>query len=267
VGAILEMADADLLKIRNFGEKCLDELHGKLADLGVRTQGGVFTALAAGVEVILCPPFISLAAVREAVRGSAVKVGAQNMHFEKSGAFTGEVSPAMLQGLCDYVILGHSERRQLFGETDDLVNRKVRAAFAHGLRPILCVGETLEQRESGRAAQVVGQQVKAGLAGVSDITGLVVAYEPVWAIGTGRAATPEIAAEVMGGAMAQALGEMFGGAADQVPLLYGGSVNPGNVTGFAAQECIHGALVGGASLQATQFVEIARLTAAAKAVG
>ncbi len=222
------------------------------------------------VEVILCPPFISLAAVGEAVRGSSVKVGAQNMHFEKSGAFTGEVSPAMLQGLCDYVILGHSERRQLFGEDDGLVNRKVRAAFAHGLRPILCVGETLEQREAGRAAQVVGAQVKAGLAGVPgvhDITGLVVAYEPVWAIGAGRAATPEIAAEVMGGAIAGALRELFGAAAGQVPLLYGGSVNPGNVAGFAGQASIHGSLVGGASLQAAQFVEIARLTAAAKAAG
>ncbi|MSQ06484.1 MAG: triose-phosphate isomerase [Dehalococcoidia bacterium] len=219
-----------------------------------------------GVEVILCPPFISLAAVRDAVRGSSIKVGAQNMHFEKSGAFTGEVSAAMLQGLCDYVILGHSERRQLFGEDDGLINRKVKAAFAHGLRPILCVGETLEQRESGRAAQVVGQQVKAGLAGVHDITGLVVAYEPVWAIGTGRAATPEIAAEVMGGTIAEALRELFGAAAGQVPLLYGGSVNPGNVAGYAGQASIHGALVGGASLQAAQFVEIARATAAAKAL-
>ena len=217
-----------------------------------------------GPEVILCPPFISLQAVRDAVLGSQIKVGAQNMYSEASGAFTGEVSPAMLRGLCDYVILGHSERRQHFGDNDDLVNLKVKAAFEHGLRPILCVGESLEQREAGRAGATVAQQLRSGLAGVVDITGLVVAYEPVWAIGTGRAATPEIAAEIMGGTIQASLNALFGDAAAQVPLLYGGSVNPENVASFAAQECIHGALVGGASLQADQFLEIARLTARAK---
>ena len=219
-----------------------------------------------GVEVALCPPFLSLAAVKDSVAGSNVKVGAQNMFHEESGAFTGEVSPAMLAGICEYVILGHSERRQLFGETDAAVNLKVKAAIAHGLKPILCVGETLEERESGRAAEVVGGQVKAGLDGTEklDITGLVVAYEPVWAIGTGRAATPEIAAEVMGGTISGALTGIFGAAAGDVPLLYGGSVNAGNISEFAAQSCIHGALVGGASLQAESFAEIARLAAAAK---
>lgn len=217
-----------------------------------------------GPEVILCPPFISLQAVRDAVLGSQIKVGAQNMYSEASGAFTGEVSPAMLRELCDYVILGHSERRQLFGDNDDLVNLKVKAAFEHGLRPILCVGESLEQRDAGRAGAAVAQQLRTGLAGVVDITGLLVAYEPVWAIGTGRAATPEIAAEIMGGTIQGSLNALFGDAAAQVPLLYGGSVNPDNVAGFAAQECIHGALVGGASLQADQFLEIARLTARAK---
>jgi triosephosphate isomerase len=217
-----------------------------------------------GVEVILCPPFTSLAAVRDTLLGSPIKVGAQNMHFEASGAFTGEVSPAMLAGLCDYVILGHSERRQLFGETDALINRKVRAAVEHGLWPILCVGETLEEREGGRAGLVVSGQLRTGLADVVDITGLVVAYEPVWAIGTGRAATPELAAEVMAGPMQETLRSLFGATADNVPLLYGGSVNPGNVSGFAALSCIHGALVGGASLQADQFVEIVRITARAK---
>ncbi len=170
----------------------------------------------------------------------------------------------MLRGLCDYVILGHSERRQLFGDNDDLVNRKVKAAFEHGLRPILCVGESLEQREAGRAGAAVAQQLRSGLAGIVDITGLVVAYEPVWAIGTGRAATPEIAAEIMGGTIQGSLNALFGDAAAQVPLLYGGSVNPDNVAGFAAQGCIHGALVGGASLQADQFLEIARLMTRAK---
>ena len=219
----------------------------------------------AGVEVILCPPFVSLAAVRDVVEGSSVKVGAQNMHFEDSGAFTGEVAPAMLQGLCDFVILGHSERRHLFGESDDLINQKVKAAFLHGLRPILCVGESLEQRESGQASSVVAEQLKAGLADLVDITGLILAYEPVWAIGTGRAATPEIAAEVMGGAMLDVLRSTFGVAANQVPLLYGGSVNPGNIAGFAAESFVHGALVGGASLKADQFLEIAQITAAAGA--
>ena len=219
------------------------------------------------IEVILCPPFISLAAIRDVVEGSPIKLGAQNMHFETSGAFTGEVSPAMLRGICDYVILGHSERRQLFGETDTLINRKVRAAAQHGLRPILCVGETLEEREGGLAGSVVSRQLRAALADVFDITGLVVAYEPVWAIGTGRAATPELAAEVMAGPVQETLRSLFGAAADDVPLLYGGSVNPGNVSGFAAQSCIHGALVGGASLQADQFVEIVRITARAKGLG
>ncbi len=220
-----------------------------------------------GLELILCPPFVSLAAVRDTLRGTDLKTGAQNMHFEDSGAFTGEVAPSMLQGICDYVLLGHSERRQLFGETDDLVNRKVQAAIQHGLRPILCVGETLEEREGGRADSVVGSQLRAGLAGVVDISSLVVAYEPVWAIGTGRAATPEVASEIMGGALLGTLRSLYPGAADQVPLLYGGSVNPDNAAIFAAEGCIHGALVGGASLRADQFLDIAQRTAAAGNAG
>ena len=220
-----------------------------------------------GVESILCPPFISLAAVRDVVRGTSIKVGAQNMHFETSGAFTGEIAPQMLQGLCDYVILGHSERRQLFNEDDHLINRKVRAAFQYSLRPILCVGETLEQRESGQAASVVSQQLRAALTEIVDITGLIVAYEPVWAIGTGRAATPEIAAEIMGDTVLETLRSLFGNAANEVPLLYGGSVNPDNIAGFASQDSVHGALVGGASLRADQFLGVAEQTAAAKAVG
>lgn len=221
-----------------------------------------------GVEVILCPPAISLAAVRQAVAGSVVKVGAQNMHPDDAGAFTGEVSPPMLAGICDYVILGHSERRQLFGETDEFVNEKVLAALAHGLRPILCVGETLEQREAGDASEVISGQVSAGLEGARnlDITGLAVAYEPVWAIGTGQAATPEIAAEIMGGPIRSTLQKLFGDAAKDIPLLYGGSVNAGNISDFVAQSCIHGALVGGASLQAESFVDIARLAGEGKAL-
>ncbi|MDA0735233.1 MAG: triose-phosphate isomerase [Chloroflexi bacterium] len=217
-----------------------------------------------GAEVVLCPPAISLIGVRDAVQGSLVKVGAQNMHFEESGAFTGEISPLMLRDVCDYVILGHSERRQFFGETDELVNQKVRSALQHGLRPIMCVGETLAEREGGQAGSVIEGQVRAGLAEVIDIIGLVVAYEPIWAIGTGRAATPEIAAGIMGGSIQETLRAMFGPAADEVPILYGGSVNPGNVTSYMSQDPIHGALVGGASLQADQFVEIVKLAAAAK---
>ena len=218
---------------------------------------------AAGVEVVLCPPFISLAAVRDAVGDSGIRVGAQNMYFEGSGAFTGEVSPAMLRGICDYVILGHSERRQLFGETDESVNRRVLAA-AHGeLRPILCVGETSEQREKGHAATIIAAQVRQGLRDVVDINGLLVAYEPVWAIGTGQAATPEVANEIMGGAIQETLRNLFGSAGGDIPLLYGGSVNPGNVAGFVGQPSVHGALVGGASLQADQFLAVVQATAEA----
>ena len=217
-----------------------------------------------GVELVLCPPFVSLAAVSDAVKGSAVKVGAQNMHFEDSGAFTGEVSPGMLQGLCDYVIIGHSERRQMFAETDASVNSKIKAAQASGLKPILCVGETLEEREAGKASDIIGGQIRAGLEGKSDTSGLIVAYEPIWAIGTGQAATPKTAADIMGGAILETLRSLFSSAADNVPLLYGGSMNGSNAGEFAAQDCIHGGLVGGSALQAAQFLQVAAAVAAAK---
>ncbi len=220
------------------------------------------------VEKVVCPPFISLDAVGRAIQGSSISLGAQNMHHQPSGAFTGEISPAMLKGMCQYVILGHSERRQHFSESDELINLKVKAAFDAGLTPILCVGETLEQRERGAAGEVVAGQVKAGLNDLHNITGLVVAYEPIWAIGTGVAATPETASEIMGEAILQTLIDLYGEeAAKQVPLLYGGSVNPENAQGFMTQDTIHGALVGGASLRADQFVEIAVITARAKNAG
>ena len=222
----------------------------------------------AGIEVVVCPPFVSLAAVAQALQGTGIEVGAQNMHSEERGAFTGEVAPGMLAGLCRYVILGHSERRALFGETDDIVNRKVAAAVAAGLIPILCVGETLAQREEGRASDVISQQLRGGLAGLHNVPGLVVAYEPVWAIGTGQAATPEIAHEIMGGVIQPVLAVLLGGSvAQDTPLLYGGSVNPGNIESFAQQSSVSGALVGGASLDASQFADIVRLTASAKGVG
>jgi triosephosphate isomerase len=221
-------------------------------------------ASASGVELVLCPPFVSLAAVSDAVKGSAVKVGAQNMHFEDSGAFTGEVSPGMLQGLCDYVIVGHSERRQMFAETDETVNNKVKAAQAAGLKPIMCVGETLEEREAGKASDIISGQVRAGLEGITDTSGLIVAYEPIWAIGTGRSATPETAAEIMGGAILETLLSLFPASADNISLLYGGSMNAGNAGDYAAQSCIHGGLVGGAALQAESFLQVAAAIAAAK---
>ena len=211
-----------------------------------------------GVEKVVCPPFVSLMAVKGLLDGSSVKVGAQNMHHAEKGAFTGEVSPGMLAGLCQYVILGHSERRQLFGETDDTINRKVQAAIEIGLKPILCVGERLEEREGGRAEDVVTQQLRGGLEGVSSVETVAVAYEPVWAIGTGVAATSEIA-EAMMAAIRQALADLYSeDTARDVPLLYGGSVTPDNVAEYASRPNINGALVGGASLNAQSFGGIAR---------
>jgi triosephosphate isomerase len=168
----------------------------------------------------------------------------------------------MLQGLCQYVILGHSERRQLFGETDDLVNRKVKASLEHGLRPIVCVGESSEQRDSGDAYAFVEAQVRAGLEGIGFTSDLVVAYEPVWAIGTGRAATPELAQEMLGH-IRSVLTSLYGQeSANDVPLLYGGSVNASNVADYLAQPDLNGALVGGASLSAESFVDIVQRAAA-----
>jgi triosephosphate isomerase (TIM) len=224
----------------------------------VRDMRGPLEALD-GITRVVCPPFVSLAAVAGELSGSAIGVGAQNMHPEAKGAFTGEVSPTMLEGLCRYVILGHSERRQLFNEDDAFINRKVQAALTAGLVPVLCVGETLEEREAGRAQNVVTRQVREGLAGAEiPVGGLVLAYEPVWAIGTGRAADGATAQEIMG-LMRSLLRDVAGdAAAAATPLLYGGSVTADNVAEFAGQQDIDGALVGGASLRAEQFVEIAR---------
>ncbi|MDA1215922.1 MAG: triose-phosphate isomerase [Chloroflexi bacterium] len=224
----------------------------------VRDMRGPLEALN-GITCVVCPPFVSLAAVAGELSRSAIGVAAQNMHPEAKGAFTGEVSPAMLEGLCHYVILGHSERRQLFGEDDAFINRKVQAALGNGLVPILCVGETLEEREAGKAQNVVTRQVREGLAGVdATLGGLVLAYEPVWAIGTGKAADGATAQEIMG-LMRSLLRDIAGDATGEAtPLLYGGSVTPDNVAEFAGQLDIDGALVGGASLRADLFVEIAR---------
>ncbi len=212
-------------------------------------------------EVVVCPPFTALPAVAGALKGSRIGLGAQNMHWEKEGAFTGEVSPLMLKDVgCRYVILGHSERRQYFGEADPQVNRKLKTALEHRLIPILCVGETLAEREEGLTLQVVGGQLKGGLSGVSAQAGerVAVAYEPVWAIGTGRMATPEQAEEVHA-FIRKRLTEHWGEtAATKIRILYGGSVKPDNIDALMAEPEIDGALVGGASLKADTFARIVR---------
>jgi triosephosphate isomerase len=220
-----------------------------------------------GIDRVLCPPFPYLTLVREAVAGSSIGVSAQNMSYQEKGAFTGEVAPNMVAELCDYVILGHSERRALYAETDESVNLKVEAALKAGLKPIICVGETLAQREVGTAESVVERQIIKALDGVDNASSLVIAYEPVWAIGTGVPATPELAVEIMGGVIQRNLIALYGEpAALEVPLLYGGSVTADSVQGFVEQACIHGALVGGASLKAEEFAQIVRTTAQVKGV-
>jgi triosephosphate isomerase len=219
---------------------------------------------AQGVRKVVCPPFVSLASVADLLRGSTISVGAQNMHHEDSGAYTGEVSPLMAAELCEYVVLGHSERRQHFGETDESVNLKVKAANRVGLKPILCVGERLDERDEGRAEALVERQLRGGLEGEDSVSGLVVAYEPVWAIGTGRAATPDVAQDMMAH-IRSVLTSLYGGStASDVPLLYGGSVNAANATDYMKESDIDGALVGGASLDADSFVEIVRAAAEAR---
>ena len=214
-------------------------------------------------EIVVIPPFTALRSIQTLIDGDRLQIGlgAQNCHHEDSGAFTGEISPVMLARLAvRYVVCGHSERRHVFGEDDETVNLKVRAVLAHGMRPILCVGETDEERERGEAEDVVARHVTRGLEGVKSdqATEVVVAYEPVWAIGTGKTATPGDANEMCGFARAQ-VGEVLGAdAADTVRVQYGGSVKPGNVAELMGQADIDGALVGGASLQADDFAAICR---------
>jgi len=211
------------------------------------------------VERIVCPPFVSLSAVADRLRGTDIAVGAQNLYPEPKGAFTGEIAPGMLEGLASYVILGHSERRQYFHEDDALVNRKVKAALEYALVPIVCVGESLEQKERGEAESVVTRQVRAALDGVDHLSAVVIAYEPIWAIGTGRASTPEDANATVA-LIRRTVGEVGGPAiAEGLQVQYGGSVTAENFGAFIAQPEIDGALVGGASLKADQFIEIVRL--------
>jgi triosephosphate isomerase len=214
-----------------------------------------------GVEVVLCPPFTALAAVREAIGPANIGLGAQNMYFAEQGAFTGEVSPPMLAELCQYVILGHSERRQYFGETDEGVNKKAKAALAHRLTPIICVGENLDQNQAGETEAVVGGQVRAAFEGIGadDAARIVVAYEPIWAIGTGLAAIPAEVNRIIGLSIRGALADLYGEViAQSIRVQYGGSVKPDNMADFAIQSEIDGALVGGASLKAESFVGIVK---------
>jgi triosephosphate isomerase len=220
----------------------------------------------ATVDRVICPPFTALAAVRDVLQATEIGLGAQNMHWEDKGAFTGEISPAMLKEMCQYVILGHSERRTYFGETDDKVSRKAEAALAHGLMPIVCVGETEAQYDAGQTEAVVGGQVRGSLFGLTaeQVAGLVIAYEPVWAIGTGKAATPGVAGAVIGLTIRGAIAEMHGEAtAQSVRIQYGGSATPSNIAEFMAHPDIDGALVGGAGLK-PDYVDLVRNAAKAK---
>ena len=220
------------------------------------------------VEVVLCPPFTSLWVARNSLGRSKYGLGAQDLYWEPKGAFTGEVSPAMLAELVTFVIVGHSERRQYFGETDETVNKKVKAALANGLRPIMCVGEVLAEFEAGKTDEVVSRQTRAGLADLvaEQMANVVIAYEPVWAIGTGKAATGSSANAVVARAIREPLAGMFGQAvAEATRVQYGGSVTPANIAEFMAQPDLDGSLVGGASLKAADFAEIVRMTAQVKA--
>ena len=216
------------------------------------------------VERILCPSFVCLPAVRRVVDGTSIAVGAQNVHWADSGAYTGEISATMLQDLVSHVIIGHSERRQYFGETDETVNKKIHSALAHGLTPILCVGESLAQNEAGETHSVVSRQVKAALTGLSgdQVRSLILAYEPIWAIGTGKAATAEQAQEICGATVRASVAEAYDSSvAEEVRVLYGGSTNDKNIGEIMRKADIDGALIGGAALKADSFSAMVKTTA------
>ncbi len=214
-----------------------------------------------GVEVAVAPPFTALYAVSEELKKSFIRLAAQNLFYEEKGAFTGEISPLMLKDVgCQYVIIGHSERRQFFGETDETVNRRIKAALGQGLKPIFCTGEALKEREEGKAFSVIEKQVEGGLRGIGEegVKNIVIAYEPVWAIGTGRTATPEQAEEVHR-FIRKRIEKLYSREiAEGIRIQYGGSVTPENVKGLMSQENIDGALVGGASLKSETFSKIVR---------
>lgn len=220
------------------------------------------------VERVVCPTYIALAAVADALKGTGIGVGAQSVHWEAQGAFTSQIAPTMLQGLAEYVIIGHSECRAYLNETDETVNKKVKASLAYGLKPIVAVGESLHQYEAGETQQVVGGQVRAALSGVdaANMANIVVAYEPIWAIGTGKNASAELANTVIGGTIRATLSDLYGNqVAQSVRIQYGGSVKPENMQEYMSQPDIDGALVGGASLKVNDFTLL--IEAAAKAKG
>lgn len=211
------------------------------------------------IDTVVCAPALFLDQLVQAAKGTDVKIGAQNMHFEESGAFTGEISPIALADLgVSYVILGHSERREMFNETDEAVNKKTHAAFAHGLTPIVCCGETLEQREAGETNDFVGSQIEKGLAGLSDdqLKQAVIAYEPIWAIGTGKSSSAQDANEVCAHIRSVVADKFSNEAAAAIRIQYGGSVKPENIKEYMAQPDIDGALVGGASLKSDSFLQL-----------
>jgi triosephosphate isomerase len=219
-----------------------------------------------GVEKVVCPPFVSLVSVREVLKNSSVQLGAQNMYYEEKGAYTGEISPPMLAGLCDYVIIGHSERRQYFGETGDIVNKKVQAAIDVKVKPIMCVGETLEENEAGKTQEVLARQINDASERMYFLSGMVIAYEPIWAIGTGRSATGAQANETIG-FIRQLVAHQHGNdIAESVRILYGGSVTADNISEIMAHTEIDGALVGGASLKTDAFKSIVQQTADIRSV-
>jgi triosephosphate isomerase (TIM) len=221
-----------------------------------------------GVERVVCPPFVSIPGVKHVLEGSPIKVGAQNVHWEAQGAFTSSVAPNMLVGLVEYVIIGHSEVRQYLAETDEMINKKAKALLAAGLKPIIAVGESLQQNQAGQTESFVGGQVRAAFNDipVSALTNIVVAYEPIWAIGTGLSASSEQANTIIKRAVRDVLKELYGtDAAESVRIQYGGSVKPDNMREYMSQPEIDGALVGGASLKVDDFETLVRLAQEAKA--
>jgi triosephosphate isomerase len=217
------------------------------------------------VESVVCPPFVALPAISDALKGTRIGVGAQNMHYAENGAFTGECAASMLTPFCKYVILGHSERRAYFAESDETVNKKAHQALAHGLTPIICVGESLDQNEAGQTHDFVSGQVKAAFAGISaeQAAACIIAYEPIWAIGTGKSATVADAGRIIGLTVRGAIADIYGEeTAQQLRVQYGGSANPSNIGDYMSHPDVDGALVGGASLK-TDFVEMVRVTAQA----
>jgi triosephosphate isomerase (TIM) len=219
------------------------------------------------VERVVCPTYLALASVADALKGTGVYVGAQSVHWETQGAFTSQVSPAMLQGIADYVIIGHSECRAYLGETDEQVNKKAKAALKHGLKPIIAVGESLQQNEADETSAFVGGQVRAALVDLSaaDMANVVIAYEPIWAIGTGRSADGATANNIIGGTIRATLADLYGNeVAQSVRIQYGGSVKPDNMAEYMSQPDIDGALVGGAALKVGDFVALVEIAAREK---